>query len=365
MTTRVNPPPQLRIPDKFAGDREIFGYFRQLQTILLQLWVRTGGSDDSISTIELGELYEPGIQTSNADELIEGLEADQSLQGLTLDLLERVRELETDAAQWHTQDQEEMEAFNYDVEVHKGNIPGVSPVNKYGKAFDCDASVSTDVWAGADGVTSTDIFVPPTQARVHQLSSTSANDAAAGTGMRTIRFIYLPNWDTDEVTVDLTLNGLGNVATPACVIINRMEGLTWGSGGVNAGIITATADTDATVTAVIQAGDNQTQQCIYGFPSTKDLLINRADCGIYRGLGVAAQMAGELLSMTDPATNAASNTAWVVKEEIDHVEGSPRWNHVYSPQKKISGPGIVKIQVEADTNNSQVTATIDGYLVDK
>jgi hypothetical protein len=36
---------------------------------LLDLWERTGGTDDAISSIEIGELYEQGIQTSNGEDL--------------------------------------------------------------------------------------------------------------------------------------------------------------------------------------------------------------------------------------------------------------------------------------------------------
>jgi len=52
MSNPVNPPPQLRIPDALAVDRETFAYFRQVQQILFQLWTRTGGSDDIISDLE-------------------------------------------------------------------------------------------------------------------------------------------------------------------------------------------------------------------------------------------------------------------------------------------------------------------------
>lgn len=253
----------------------------------------------------------------------------------------------------------------YSVEVNKGNISSASAVSKYGHAPDCDSGIPTDVWGGADGVTSSYTWVPPTQARIHQISSGSANDIGGGSGMRTIRVTYLTDWDTSEQEIDLTMNGAGNVATPSCVIINRMKGLTWGVNGLNAGIITATADTDATITSVIQAGDNQTQQCIFGFPSTKDLLISYASATIFRGGGVAANLTGNLLYMSDPDTNTTDNTAWTVREELDDIEGSPPWSHRYEPEKKIIGPGILKIQVTSSLNNSEATAVFDAYLVDK
>jgi len=49
MSTLVNPPPQLRIPDKFFNDPDIRSYFERQNTILFQLWQRTGGSFDAVA----------------------------------------------------------------------------------------------------------------------------------------------------------------------------------------------------------------------------------------------------------------------------------------------------------------------------
>ena len=48
MSNPVNPPPQLRIPDAFQEDRQVFGYVKQLNQILFQLYTRTGGSEDLV-----------------------------------------------------------------------------------------------------------------------------------------------------------------------------------------------------------------------------------------------------------------------------------------------------------------------------
>jgi len=57
------------------------------------VWSKLGGTDDFVTDVQNGELYEPGIQTSNADELIEELEVSAEMQ-IVLDLSERVEELE-------------------------------------------------------------------------------------------------------------------------------------------------------------------------------------------------------------------------------------------------------------------------------
>tara|TARA_R110002096_G_scaffold66306_1_gene161348 strand:- start:10771 stop:11247 length:477 start_codon:yes stop_codon:yes gene_type:complete len=48
MAVNVNPPPQLDIPRDFIGDISKRNYFEQIETILFQLWQRTGGTTDEI-----------------------------------------------------------------------------------------------------------------------------------------------------------------------------------------------------------------------------------------------------------------------------------------------------------------------------
>ncbi len=49
MAIEVNPPPLLTIPRKFLEDREVRAFIEQQNTIIFQLWNRTGGNVDSIS----------------------------------------------------------------------------------------------------------------------------------------------------------------------------------------------------------------------------------------------------------------------------------------------------------------------------
>lgn len=49
MGHEVNPPPQLRIPERFFNDQELRSFFERQRTIIWQLWLRTGGSEDLVS----------------------------------------------------------------------------------------------------------------------------------------------------------------------------------------------------------------------------------------------------------------------------------------------------------------------------
>lgn len=94
MATRVDPF-LIPIPRKILEDRESRVYFEYLNRFLHDLWARTGGGNDDVAESQIGELYEPGIQVSNADELIEDLEIDAEmfyrqdfdLDGIKLDVI--------------------------------------------------------------------------------------------------------------------------------------------------------------------------------------------------------------------------------------------------------------------------------------
>ena len=246
----------------------------------------------------------------------------------------------------------------FDVAVAIGDIAGYKALNKFGDATDCDSGVKTDVWGGADGVTSTDIWVAPTAPRVHAIVSDDAADAAAGAGMRTMRVYGLVDWDTAETTEEITLNGVTPVNTAnSYVIIHRMYGLTFGSGLTNTGTIKATAATDATITAVIKPTRSQSEMAIYGIPTTQTLAISNITASVLRNAtNVTAD--GELIII-----NKGTDGGEVIGEDFNFSRDNTLDRH-YDPPKIINGGSIIKFQVTTGTNGSEVAATFDGYLID-
>lgn len=250
-------------------------------------------------------------------------------------------------------------AANVLTAINAAASPAVDRIFKFGKALDCDSGVATDVWDGADGVTSTDIWVPPTVARTHDLVSSSANDAAAGTGLRTVQVFGLTSFSTDEVSEIVTMNGVSNVATAnSYVIIHRMIGLTWGATGSNEGIVTATAQTDATITAGIQIGNNQTLMAIFGVPSTQVLGVTGEDVSILSG-GPAAN--ADMALLVNETPDVSPSGGFVIKNAYRAATDDP-WNQIHDPAILIPGPAIIKMQVVSDTNNTQVTACFNAVL---
>lgn len=123
------------------------------------------------------------------------------------------------------------------------------------------------------------LYIFPTAPMQMEIVSASANDAAAGTGIRTVEIFYL-NANYEQKREVVTLNGITVVPTVANDIlrVNGLRAETAGSGGVAAGLITLRHLSDTPVYASIAIGERESKQFIYTVPAGKcvyleDLLI--------------------------------------------------------------------------------------------
>lgn len=240
-----------------------------------------------------------------------------------------------------------------------GQFPYVPSVNKFGRNSDIDTATDPeDAWSGGG------VWAAPTAARIHQIASTDAADTLLGTGVRTLRLWGLKTWSAKESTEDISMNGISNVPTQnAYVIIHRMRWLTVGSGGTNAGVITATADTDSTVTAHVPVGKGQTQMAVYGFPSVQNLYVTQYYASF--NLGVGGSGAVDIDLMFNPAPDQFISSFLSKQPRGLSAAGTSSFNHPYNPYMMLEGPGILKVTVDLVTaNNADVTAGFDAYLLD-
>lgn len=149
--------------------------------------------------------------------------------------------------------------------ITSGNVPGNSLTLKSGRNPDIDtASVPEDVWNGGGVYTG----FPLTSSEKVTVVSSSANDAAAGTGARTVSITGLDaNYAVQSET--LTLNG----TTPVLSVgtyrrVHTARVVSAGSGGVNEGTLTcAHQTTTANVFFVMPVGFNQTNVSGYTVPA--------------------------------------------------------------------------------------------------
>ena len=249
------------------------------------------------------------------------------------------------------------------LDVANGSVSGITKVNKFGAAIDGIQTTATDIWDRADATPTQQIWLAPTQARIHNIVSTSANDAAAGTGAQTVKVFGLTSWTEEEVSETITMNGVTNVATTnSYVIIHRMRAETWGTAGPNVGVITATAVTDATITAQINAGWGQTEMAIYGIPSGKTLQVKKWRYGINKASGVAAD--AKFFMLWNPIPDTVT-TGFIIKYTTSvQSTGNNTMENDFDPPKTLTGPGIIKIQATSSTNDIDGDASFDAYIVD-
>lgn len=101
--------------------------------------------------------------------------------------------------------------------------------------------------------------------------STSANDAAAGTGIRTVTIHYLDaSYNAQQETV--TLNGVGRVNTVATNIlrVNDLHTITAGAGAFAAGNVTLENTAGTVIYARIPTGQNRSRNAVFTIPAGKN-----------------------------------------------------------------------------------------------
>lgn len=154
----------------------------------------------------------------------------------------------------------------FELQVARGQIPGHKTIFKFGYNASVGSTKET-IWEQGG------LYAYPASATVMTISSSSANDTAAGTGARIVEVFGL-DADYKEINEVVTLNGQTAVNTTKSYLrINRGIVRSAGSGGANAGIIyagtgTVTSGVPANIYLLINGeGDNQTLMGIWTVPA--------------------------------------------------------------------------------------------------
>lgn len=173
-------------------------------------------------------------------------------------------------------------ATDYKNEVALGKWGNRQTWNKWGYNPDIDTATET-VWSVGG------TFTPLTTASTLQIVSTSAQDAPdPATGARSI-IIYGIDENREEQIEVVQMDGLATVTTTTTWLgINRMSIYLSGSGGVNAGTITATATTGGSIQGQIPVGTGTTQQAIFFTEVGKTALMSWLLLNIVKDSGGAS-----------------------------------------------------------------------------
>lgn len=188
------------------------------------------------------------------------------------------------------------------------------------------------------------------------VSSTSTSDTSAGTGARTIRITYLNAAGNGPFTETVTLNGTTavNTTNSNIALIERLEVLTVGSGGGNAGTIrihTTTAG-GGSIWGSIAASDNRTYWAHHYVPNNKTIYINSI-------IATASAVAGALtINVLNPI-----DTAVAQYNPIGTLRYGTTTNVLqFNAPIEIVGPAIVFLNSRPDSSSASTTFAGFGYI---
>ena len=169
---------------------------------------------------------------------------------------------------------------DYLIDVARGKITGAQPYSAYGSRTTSGAE-SNVLWPNGT-------YSFPSSAGVQMsIVSTSANDSAAGTGIRTLDIHYL-DANLASQTETVTLNGTTPVLTIATNIrfIQCMHGLTFGAGNAAAGNISAS--NGGNTYSYIETGRVRCSSSVRMVPAGKRLIVTSFFGGSVSGAAGAA-----------------------------------------------------------------------------
>lgn len=171
---------------------------------------------------------------------------------------------------------------DYTLNLALGLVSNTSLFAKWGRNSDVDAA--EDIWDGGGDYTG----FPTGSAEKLEILSSDAADTAAGTGARTVRISNLLDGDKNVIDpIVVSLNGVTGVELDAAQTFSRasrVEVLTAGSGGVNAGTLTLRhVSTTTNIFAVVPIGFNNSEVACYTVPAGYKLAINK----IYMGANLS------------------------------------------------------------------------------
>lgn len=174
--------------------------------------------------------------------------------------------------------------FTQQIEIARGRVEGSRSIAVTGSLTTSGAVTDIMIWPGS---TVKDPSVAPAGGVQMTLVSTSAQDSAAGTGVRTLRFNYL-DANLNPQSEIVTMNGTTPVLTTATNVgwVGDLTGLTFGSEKHVVGNITVT--NSGTRYKYLDAEARATRSTAFRVPAGKRLIIHSLFAGSASG-GVAAK----------------------------------------------------------------------------
>jgi hypothetical protein len=248
-------------------------------------------------------------------------------------------------------------AQDYLQSIAEGDIALHTPFEHFGRTSNGNTS-ETDVWEGGTA------YVFPTVAQQMEVVSSSANDAAAGTGVKTVRIYYLDNNYVPR-TENIVLTGTAPVATVATNIlrINSLKVIDFGSSTTTykaIGNIDIRHLSDTPIYSRIAAGFTRSRNAIYTVPAGKTLYITSITIGVSKASTTGNTATFTLRGTYDDDIGALlPGLHFMPQAEINHMDGC-FFKRLEMPKKYIEKTDV-KMSVTAAQASTICTAALRGW----
>lgn len=232
-------------------------------------------------------------------------------------------------------------------------VPGAKPVRGFGERTTVGAVIEGMIWSNGT------VYIPPPAGVQPSLVSSSANDTAAGTGVRTVDVHYLDALLIPKVET-VIMNGVTPVPMVATNVrwIQKLHARTVGSGGSAAGNVQALDGVN--VLQYMQLSDIKSRSSMYRVPKGKVLFVHDAVGGAVSGTA-AAQVHIEFVATQEDEHQFADAGLFFPKCEIALQDNSASFPF-HTPEKFSEGT-IVGMTFTTD-KSALVTGTWFGWLED-
>lgn len=225
-----------------------------------------------------------------------------------------------------------------------GGAAGFNQVNKFGHNSNVGNSNFEDVWETGGTIQW------PTSAQTYDIVSDDTNDTSAGTGARTVEIEGLDGSYVEQ-SETVTLNGTTPVTTVNSYLrVFRGKVMTAGSGGENAGSLTATQNVSGYVAWTIVPTANQSLVAAYTVPAGKTAHLLTWFIGLKTG------KATDILMQVRPENEVFQTKRWLTVDEAT--------TQVWNPYLNIAEKSDMRVRTKASTGSHEVSSGFDIILVD-
>jgi hypothetical protein len=239
-----------------------------------------------------------------------------------------------------------------------GVIPGVAYMRKFGRNVEVDAGTHEDVIAGGGLYAGQPADATP---ETIEILCPDAADVSDGTGMRTVRIVGLRTpTATAYTSEDITLVGAAVDSALTWWRIVSVRGLTFGTGGANAGLITARSKTTtAEIFAVVQVGVGRSQVAVLTSPATTVTCIRDMQISIARAASGAGNAQFEMHVRASGSGGYTAVDNWEIVANSGGVLAYQR-----TPLILHAGDDFLVHVMSVSANTTICTANFDAFMFD-